>query len=38
MRHASAEGGIRESWQYWRIDRISDEADFGLLRHRLQRR
>ncbi|HWW21255.1 MAG TPA: NAD-glutamate dehydrogenase [Steroidobacteraceae bacterium] len=28
-------GGVRESWQYWRIDRISDEADCEHLRRRL---
>jgi glutamate dehydrogenase len=32
---AEASGGVRESWQYWRIDRISDEADCEHLRRRL---
>jgi glutamate dehydrogenase len=27
--------GVRESWQYWRIDRISDAADCEHLRRRL---
>ena len=27
-----ATGGVRESWQYWRIDRISDAADCEHLR------
>lgn len=30
-----AEGGVRESWQYWRIDRIGDEAECKRLRRRL---
>jgi glutamate dehydrogenase len=30
-----AGGGVRESWQYWRIDRISDEGDCEHLRRRL---
>jgi glutamate dehydrogenase len=30
-----AQGGVRESWQYWRIDRISDQADCEHLRQRL---
>ena len=30
-----AQGGVRESWQYWRIDRISDSTDCEHLRRRL---
>jgi glutamate dehydrogenase len=30
-----AEGGVRESWQYWRVDRAGDEADCKQLRRRL---
>ncbi len=30
-----AEGGVRESWQYWRIDRVGDAADCEQLRRRL---
>jgi len=28
-------GGLRESWQYWRIDRIGDAAECAQLRRRL---
>ena len=30
-----AEGGVRESWQYWRIDRVGDAAECEVLRRRL---
>jgi glutamate dehydrogenase len=30
-----AEGGVRESWQYWRIDRVGDAAECEQLRRRL---
>jgi glutamate dehydrogenase len=30
-----AEGGVRESWQYWRIDRVGDVAECEQLRRRL---
>ena len=30
-----AEGGLRESWQYWRIDRIGDQPECEQLRRRL---
>jgi glutamate dehydrogenase len=30
-----ADGGVRESWQYWRIDRVGDAADCEQLRRRL---
>jgi glutamate dehydrogenase len=30
-----AEGGVRESWQYWRIDRVGDTAECARLRRRL---
>jgi glutamate dehydrogenase len=29
------EGGVRESWQYWRIDRVGDAAECEQLRQRL---
>ena len=32
--HAT-EGGVRESWQYWRIDRIGDQTECAQLRRRL---
>lgn len=31
----ATEGGVRESWQYWRIDRIGDAAECAQLRRRL---
>jgi NAD-specific glutamate dehydrogenase len=30
-----AENGVRESWQYWRIDRVGDAAECEQLRRRL---
>ena len=30
-----ADGGVRESWQYWRIDRVGDAAECEKLRRRL---
>jgi glutamate dehydrogenase len=30
-----ADGGVRESWQYWRIDRVGEEAECEQLRRRL---
>ena len=30
-----ADGGVRESWQYWRIDRVGDAAECDKLRRRL---
>jgi glutamate dehydrogenase len=32
---SDSEGGARESWQYWRIDRAGDEAECNQLRRRL---
>ncbi len=31
----SADGGVRESWQYWRIDRVGDRAECDQLQRRL---